>query len=285
MRTLSLMSLLFLVCAVVDVRAQCDPALTNLADGTAIPTPIVMSEINPGAGGYVELFNTTGAPFNLNGWWLCSPFSYAALPNVNVPAGSYMTVPWPGGFFDTDASGEMMLYDSSNFANSNDIIDYVCWGASNAFRLGQAQAVGKWAGAHAPALVGGAIHRITGTPGTGAASYDVTLAPSPMNCTAPTGVGATPAYPSIAMTIGPNPFSALATIEFTLSSPAKVDVAVFTVTGARVRKLESAYYSAGSGSVLWDGKDQNGRELPSGVYIVRFSGNSATVTQRVTIVR
>jgi FlgD Ig-like domain len=286
MRTLSLMSLLFLAFAVVDVRAQCDPPLNNLADGTAIPTPIVISEVNPGAGGYVEFFNTTGAPFNLNGYWLCSPFNYSALPNVNVPAGSYMTVPWPGGFSDTDAGGEMMLYDSFDFNNSNDIIDYVCWGASNKFRHGQAVSVGKWVGAAcAPALVNGAIHRLTDTPGTGAASYDVTAAPSPMNCTPPTGVDTTPAYPSIAMTIGPNPFSALATIEFTLSSPAKVDVAVFTVTGARVRRLESAYYSAGSASLLWDGKDQNGRELPSGIYIVRFSGNSKTVSQRVTILR
>lgn len=285
MRTLSLLSFFFLVAAVVDVRAQCDPALANLNDGTAIPTPVIISEVNPGPGGYVEYFNTTAAPFNLNGWWLCSPFNYSPAGNINVPAGGYATVPWPAGFADNDAGGEVMLYKSANFHINTDIVDYICWGASNGFRLGQAQAVGKWVGAaHSPALAGGAIHRLTGTPGTGPASYDVTAAPSPMNCT-PTGVGPTPAYPSIAMTVGPNPFAALATIEFTLSSPAQVDVSVYSVTGARVRRLENAHYGAGPANVLWDGKDDRGRELPSGVYIVRFAGNAAIVTERVTILR
>jgi hypothetical protein len=283
MRLRFLVSLLILFSA-VEVHAQCDPSLIVPSDGTAIPTPVILSEVNPGAGGYIEVFNPGNAPFNVNGWWFCSPFNYSALPNVNIPAHSYMTFPWPGNFFDTDAGGEMMLYKSINFGNSNDIVNYIAWGASNGFRLGQAQSVGKWSGAAAPALVNGAIHRLTNTTGTGAASFDVSAAPSPMNCTGPTGIHDTPAHPSIALSIGPNPFSSVATIEYTLSSAAEVKTEVFTVTGARVRLLLSTSDQAGTRRVIWDGKNDAGRDLPSGTYLVRVSAGGTNVTQRVTIV-
>lgn len=286
MRQRLLLALLIFVVGAVDARAQCDPGLIVPSDGTAIPTPIIISEINPGAGGYIEVYNPTGATVNVNGWFFCSPFAYSPLGNVNIAAFTYRTYAWPVSFADTDADGEMMLYDSSLFNNDNDIIDYVCWGASNAFRLGQAQNVGKWSGAHAPALVNGAIHRITNTTGTNAASYDVTAAPSPMNCTgAPTGIGNTPAIPSVSLSVGPNPFSAVATIEYTLSAAAQVDAEVFSVTGARVRRLHSGSFGAGTRRIMWDGKNDAGRALPSGTYFVKVSASGSSATQRVTIVR
>ena len=112
MRTLSLVSFLILLVA-VNVNAQCDPALIVPNDGTGIATPIIISQVDPG--NFIEFFNPGAVNFNTTGWWLCSPFVYSAL-SVTVNAGSYKTVPWPAGFGDTDGSGEMMLYKSSNFA-------------------------------------------------------------------------------------------------------------------------------------------------------------------------
>jgi hypothetical protein len=279
MRTLALVS--FLILVAVNVHAQCDPALVVPNDGTGIATPVIISQIDPGS--FIEFFNPTATNFNLTGWWLCSPFVYSPL-SITVNAGSYKTVPWPAGFGDTDAGGEIMLYKSGSFATSTDIVDYVCWGASNGFRYGQAVTVGKWVGACAPALTNGSIHRITNTSGTGAASYDVTLASNPRNCTSPvTGIGDTPAYPSIKMTIGPNPFSAVATIEFTISSDAAVDMSVYSIKGERVRHIETVNHRRGAGRILWDGRDDRGHSLPSGTYLVRVSANNSTATQRVTI--
>jgi hypothetical protein len=280
MRTLALVSFLILVVA-VNAYAVCDPALVVPNDGTGIATPVIISQIDPG--NFIEFFNPGNTAFNLTGWWLCSPFVYSPLSNT-VPAGSYQTVPWPAGFGDTDAGGEIMLYKSSNFANNADIVDYICWGASNQFRYSQAIANGKWVGACAPALTNGSIHRISNTSGTGASSYDVTLASNPRNCTSPvTGIGDTPAYPAIKMTIGPNPFSAVATIEFTLSSNAAVSMNVYSVKGERVRHIETTNYRQGGGRILWDGRDDAGRALPSGTYLVRVSANNSTAIQRVTI--
>lgn len=287
MRT-TLLALFILVSAAVNASAQCDPALVVPSDGTGIPTPVILSEINPGVGGYIELFNPTAANVNMTGWWFCSPFTYSPVGAVIVNAGSYITVPWPAGFNDSDAGGEIQLYDSANFGLDTDIIDFVCWGVNpHGSRKTQANNTGKWVGAAcAPALVNGAIHRITNTTGTGPASYDVTGAPSPMNCTPTvTGIGDTPAYPSISLSVGPNPFSALATIEFELSSDAQVTANVYSVTGARVRQIDSAAFARGSGRMLWDGKDDAGRELPSGTYLLKVSANNTTATQRVTILR
>jgi hypothetical protein len=279
MRALSLVS--FLILFAVNAYADCDPALVVPNDGTGIATPVVISQVDPG--NFIEFFNPGNTSFNLTGWWLCSPFNYAAL-SLTVNAGSYATVPWPAFFGDTDGSGEIMLYKSSNFGTSTDIVDYVCWGASNQFRYSQAIAVGKWVGACAPVLTNGSIHRISGTTGTGASSYDVTLASNPRNCTSPvTGIGDTPAYPNIKLSIGPNPFSAVTNLEFTLSSSAAVDVSVYSVTGQRVRHMETTNFRKGTGRMMWDGKDDSGHTLPSGMYLVRVSANNSTATERVTI--
>lgn len=280
MRTLSLVSFLILLVA-VNVHAQCDPALVVPNDGTGIATPIVISQIDPGS--FIEFFNPGATNFNTTGWWLCSPFVYSAL-SVTVNAGSYKTVAWPAGFADNDAGGEIMLYKSSNFGLSTDIVDYVCWGASNQFRYSQATAVGKWVGACAPALTNGSVHRVSGTTGTAFASYDVTLASNPRNCTSPvTGIGNTPAYPSLKLTIGPNPFTAVTNVEFTISSAAAVNVSVYSVKGERVRALDVTNYRQGTNRILWDGNDDAGRSLPSGTYLVRVTANNSSVTQRVTI--
>ena len=288
MRAISLLSLL-IVFAAVNASAQCPPALIVPPDGTAIANNIVISEINPGPGGYIEIYNRTANNVALNGWFFCSPFNYSPLGATSIGPFSYKTYAWPITFSDDDAGGEMMLYKSGNFANNNDIVDYVPWGASNGFRLAQVVLPGgngKWSGAFPPALVNGAIHRITNTTGTTAASYDVTLAPDPQNCAGtPTGVGDGPAYPAISLSIGPNPFSALATIEFRISSAANVTADVYSVTGERVRRIESKVYNEGTGQLLWDGTDNAGRDLPTGIYLVRLTANSASATRRVTILR
>ncbi|HEX6791456.1 MAG TPA: FlgD immunoglobulin-like domain containing protein, partial [Candidatus Krumholzibacteria bacterium] len=153
-------------------------------------------------------------------------------------------------------------------------------------RKAQAESVGKWSGACCPALVNGAIHRITNTAGTTAASYSVTAGPSPMNCAGtPTDIGDTPSYPAMSLSISPNPFSALATITFNISTSASVSAEVYSVTGERVRHMDNAEFAQGTGRLLWDGKDDGGRALPSGVYMVRVKANQTEATRRVTILR
>ena len=280
-------TLVFAVCLsflTANARAQCDPDLAPLDDGSgvfgAVGLPaVVISEINPGD--YIELFNTTASDFNTTGYWFCSPFTYTQVGAVVVPAGGYATVPWPGVFTDSDAGGEIQLYKSSLFGISTDILDFVCWGTNpHATRVSQANAVGKWSGPCAPAVVNGAIHRKVGTAGTSASDYDVVAAPTPSNCV-PTGV--TPTLPVARLTSFPNPFSDWTQIDISLTEASTIELTVYSVDGARIRALGRRAFPAGSTRVTWDGTDDAGHRVPSGVYLVRLDGSARAVARVVTL--
>ncbi|MFN0152414.1 MAG: FlgD immunoglobulin-like domain containing protein [bacterium] len=65
-----------------------------------------------------------------------------------------------------------------------------------------------------------------------------------------------------------------------------LDLAIFDTSGRRVRTLADRVAGAGTRSVEWDGRDDAGRDLPSGRYLVRLSwGGGASVSERVTLVR
>ena len=266
------------------------PDLDPLDDGTgangAVGLPaLVISEVNPGE--YVELFNTTQSNITLPSiYWLCSSFVYAQVAGV-VPAGGYATVPWPANFpHVTDANGEMMLYRSANFAANADILDYIIWGNPGITRKTQATTIGKWVGANATAITGGAIHRKIGVAGTQASDYDNTSAPSEMNCTPPpVGVGETPSIAHARIWSSPNPFKTNTNVEFSLDAPASLEVAIYAVDGSLVRVLAKQSFSAGVSRVGWDGTDRTGKTVASGTYLARISGSGVAATARVTHIR
>jgi flagellar hook assembly protein FlgD len=65
-----------------------------------------------------------------------------------------------------------------------------------------------------------------------------------------------------------------------------VDLAVYDVAGRRVASIMNTQMGRGLHNVSWNGRDQAGRALASGVYFVRLSLDGNTVeTRRVTRVR
>jgi subtilisin family serine protease len=102
--------------------------------------------------------------------------------------------------------------------------------------------------------------------------------------------GVPPAGPDLAtvaaprLRIAPNPFRSATRIDITLpvtaGGPGLVEV--FAPTGRQVRRLELN----GLGSpIMWDGRGDGGRRLPSGIYLVLVSGDGWRVTRRVAMVR
>jgi hypothetical protein len=67
----------------------------------------------------------------------------------------------------------------------------------------------------------------------------------------------------------PNPFNPSTTVHFQLDSAVPLDVTVFDVRGRRVRGLYDGVHEAGPVELRWDGRDQYGREVSSGVYLIR----------------
>lgn len=68
----------------------------------------------------------------------------------------------------------------------------------------------------------------------------------------------------------PNPFRGDAALRFDLARPGEVTLEVYDVLGARVRTLANGTWAAGRHSLSWDGRDDDGRAVSPGMYLVRL---------------
>jgi hypothetical protein len=72
----------------------------------------------------------------------------------------------------------------------------------------------------------------------------------------------------------PNPFNASTTIKFSLAADMPVELSVYNIKGRMVRVLVDQKMVAGTHKVTWDGKDQTGKEVPSGIYFYRMTAGN-----------
>ena len=87
-------------------------------------------------------------------------------------------------------------------------------------------------------------------------------------------------------TIAPNPVSSRASIGWTLARPATVRLEIVDVAGRRVARLEAGDRPAGAGALAGDGRADDGRRLPGGVYFARlFVDAEAVGAARLVLVR
>jgi hypothetical protein len=83
----------------------------------------------------------------------------------------------------------------------------------------------------------------------------------------------------------PNPFNPSTTIAFTLERPARTTLHVFDVRGARVATLVDAPLGAGAHQRTWDGRGDDGRPAPSGVYYYRLSAGHRIETRSMVLLK
>jgi hypothetical protein len=83
----------------------------------------------------------------------------------------------------------------------------------------------------------------------------------------------------------PNPFNSSTMIEFSLSKNEDITLVIYDLLGRRVRSLINNGIEEGSYSVIWDGKDESGRNVPSGTYFYRLSTSSDIDTKRMVLIR
>ena len=83
----------------------------------------------------------------------------------------------------------------------------------------------------------------------------------------------------------PNPFNPETRIDYQLAEDGFVELAVYNVLGQRVRTLEAGDHVAGTYSLLWDGRDDVGLDVASGVYFYRLETGNFTSTKRMILMR
>ncbi len=83
----------------------------------------------------------------------------------------------------------------------------------------------------------------------------------------------------------PNPFNPSTTIAFVLPVDAQVDLVVFAPDGRRVATLASGRFGAGRNEVVWNGCNDAGKQVASGVYFYRIEVNGHREARRMVLVR
>ena len=71
----------------------------------------------------------------------------------------------------------------------------------------------------------------------------------------------------------PNPFNPTTKIEFMLPKSSKVEIKIYNMLGQEIKTLIDRYFGSGSHVVIWDGRDNLGRIVGSGVYLYRMKAN------------
>jgi hypothetical protein len=83
----------------------------------------------------------------------------------------------------------------------------------------------------------------------------------------------------------PNPFNNQAVIKYILSKPTEVTLIIYNILGQKVRTLVRKERQNGSVTVIWDGKDDRGRYLSSGIYFYQLKTEKFTQTKRMVLLK
>ena len=76
----------------------------------------------------------------------------------------------------------------------------------------------------------------------------------------------------MSISIYPNPFSELTTIQFNINQADKYKIRVFDLLGNEVYVMLDKYFTKGEYEVVWDGQNQNGKKITSGIYFIEMAG-------------
>jgi hypothetical protein len=83
----------------------------------------------------------------------------------------------------------------------------------------------------------------------------------------------------------PNPFNLFTTIRFELPQPTFITIDIYNALGERIRTLVQEQLCAGSWAINWNGTDDNGMEIPSGIYIYRLHTLNYTASRKMMLIK
>jgi hypothetical protein len=86
--------------------------------------------------------------------------------------------------------------------------------------------------------------------------------------------------------VRPNPLRGMAIIDYELTAEARVDLQIYDVKGRLVRNLKAGVEeSRGLHQIQWNGQDDSGLKVSSGVYVLRLKAGAHTESQRLVFIR
>ena len=98
-------------------------------------------------------------------------------------------------------------------------------------------------------------------------------------------IGAPHVEPIQFVTARPNPFDPETTVRYTVAVRSHVSIVVYDVRGKPVATLVNSVQSAGAHTVAWDGRDERGNPVGSGVYFARLTSPAGTRSYKMTLLK
>ncbi len=232
-------------------------------------------------------------------WW--NPFNeidieYSRWGDPAADIGQFVAQPYdyPGNLDRFDATfgdGEVTSHAMRWLA---DRVEFRVWrGGPDAESAATLIHAWTYAGPHVPRPEQPRLHlnlwKLEGTP---AAAQDVVVADFTfVPAAGATAVDDEPGRDLVAAPAGrlypaaPNPLNPGTTIRFDLVREGRVDLAVYDLNGRLVRTLAGDVLPSGEHRAAWDGRDETGQTVASGVYLVRLRGSDFTSARRVLLVK
>jgi hypothetical protein len=81
----------------------------------------------------------------------------------------------------------------------------------------------------------------------------------------------------------PNPFNPNTSISFSLASSADTSLKIYNLKGQIVATLAEGILEAGNHTIDWDGRDDNGNALSSGIYFYRLQSGQTTLQRKMVL--
>jgi hypothetical protein len=83
----------------------------------------------------------------------------------------------------------------------------------------------------------------------------------------------------------PNPFNPSTTITYEVPSVGMIGLEVYNILGQKVRTLLHEAQTAGTWKVVWDGTNDAGNLVPSGIYFYRLSAPDVSITKKMMLLK
>ena len=83
----------------------------------------------------------------------------------------------------------------------------------------------------------------------------------------------------------PNPFNPSTTISFELNVNSNVHLSIYNIMGQRVSTLVDEYKENGIYNIQWNGVNDSGKEMASGIYKVKLVTDSGILTNKITLLK
>jgi len=83
----------------------------------------------------------------------------------------------------------------------------------------------------------------------------------------------------------PNPFNPETTIVFSLPIESTVSIDIYNIRGQKVKMLVNGSFESGHHEAIWDGKDDSGRSVSSGIYFYRVQTENDAATRRMLLLK